>query len=272
MAYTHLKPGVELEITARAYFESASADMSSLVQLSPETLKEREEASAAQEEVIYDEAQAVIQKWYAQAAQTINYRKAQEYLKVCPVSHTSNQWTVDQHGRHEMSNMVYCFSWREYERTEWSRAEQKSVVVAWDLSWSLHFNTTQNPDCTGSGRRLAGQDRKVFKNRMDMEKIPPRPYRCLRPPVYRNFPSHSSGCPTAVLRQWGAAAWLYRRRAYPTPSRCGRAVISAGGRGHGRFAPARGPGPAPRTPAPETSPQKDPAPKGQPGPIEGVLL
>lgn len=57
---THLKPGVELEITARAYFESASADMSSLVQLSPETLKEREEASAAQEEVIYDEAQAVI--------------------------------------------------------------------------------------------------------------------------------------------------------------------------------------------------------------------
>ena len=46
MAYTHLKPGVELEITARAYFESASADMSSLVQLSPETLKEREEGGA----------------------------------------------------------------------------------------------------------------------------------------------------------------------------------------------------------------------------------
>ena len=184
MAYTHLKPGVELEITARAYFESASADMSSLVQLSPETLKEREEASAAQEEVIYDEAQAVIQKWYAQAAQTINYRKAQEYLKVCPVSHTSNQWTVDQHGRHEMSNMVYCFSWREYERTEWSRAEQKSVVVAWDLSWSLHFNTTQNPDYSGSGRRLAGQDRKVFKDRQPWKNTsraasPPTPT-CLR--------------------------------------------------------------------------------------------
>ena len=69
-----------------------------------------------------------------------------------------------------MSNMVYCFSWREYERTEWSRAEQKSVVVAWDLSWSLHFNTTQNPDYSGSGRRLAGQDRKVFKDRAAMEK------------------------------------------------------------------------------------------------------
>ena len=160
---THLKPGVELEITARAYFESASADMSSLVPLSPETLKEREEASAAQEEVVN-------KKWYAQAAQTINYRKAQEYLKIPPISHTSNQWTVDQYGRHEMSNMVYCFSWREYERTEWSRAEQKSVVVAWDLSWSLHFNTTQNPDHSGSGRRLAGQDRKVFKDRAAMEK------------------------------------------------------------------------------------------------------
>ena len=78
--------------------------------------------------------------------------------------------TLDQHGRHEMSNMVYCFSWREYERTEWSRAEQKSVVVAWDLSWSLYFNTTQNPDYSGSGRRLAGQDRKVFKDRAAMEK------------------------------------------------------------------------------------------------------
>ena len=128
--------------------------------------------------------------------------------------------------------------------------------VAWELSWSLHFNTTQNPDCTGSGRRLAGQDRKVFKNRMDMEKIPPRPYRCLRPPVYRNFPSHSSGCPTAVLRQWGAAAWLYRRHAHPIPSRCGRTVISAGGRGHGCFASAGGTGPAPGPPAPEAGPKK----------------
>ncbi|USF25233.1 hypothetical protein N510_000144 [Firmicutes bacterium ASF500] len=69
-----------------------------------------------------------------------------------------------------MSNMVYRFSWREYERTKWSREEQKSIPVAWELSWSLHFNTIPNPDYSGSGWQLAGQDQKVFKDRAAMEK------------------------------------------------------------------------------------------------------
>ena len=170
MAYTHLKPGAELELSERVYFNRDSTDLSVLIQLTPEHLKEQEGSSAALEETIFQEVQAVVEKWRAQASQTLNYRKAQEYLKVHPVTHTSNQWTEDQHGRHEMSNMVYCFSWREYERTEWSRAAQKSVPVAWELSWSLHYNTTQNPDHSGSGRQLAGQDRKVFKDRAAMEK------------------------------------------------------------------------------------------------------
>lgn len=170
MPYTHLKPGEGLELSERVYFGSETTDISPLVQLPPERLKELEIANVALEETIFQEVLAVVEKWREQAAQTLNYRKAQEYLKIHPVTHTANQWTVDQYGRHEMSNMVYCFSWREYERTEWSRAAQKSVPVAWELSWSLHYNTTHNPDYSGSGRQLAGQDRKVFKDRAAMEK------------------------------------------------------------------------------------------------------
>lgn len=170
MAYTHLDPGRELEISAHIYFSSAQMDISELVKLSPEQLKAQEEVSVEQEKAIYGKFDEIEKEWAKQAMVTISLRKAQEYLKIPPVTHTSNQWEVDQYGRHEMSNMVYCFSWQEYERTEWSRAEQKSVPVAWELSWGLYYNTTQNPDYSGSGRQLAGQERKVFKDRTAMEK------------------------------------------------------------------------------------------------------
>lgn len=170
MAYTHLNPGQEIEISTRIYFSPEETDISELVKLPPEQLKAQEADSVEQEEAIFEKFGEVEKEWLNQAALTISLRKAQEYLKVPPVTHTSNQWTVDQYGRHEMSNMVYCFSWRESERTEWSRVEKKSITVAWDLSWSLRYNTTRNPDYSGSGRQLAGQDRKVFKDRAAMEK------------------------------------------------------------------------------------------------------
>lgn len=45
MAYTHLAPGRELEISAHIYFSSAQADISELVKLSPEQLKARQPRS-----------------------------------------------------------------------------------------------------------------------------------------------------------------------------------------------------------------------------------
>lgn len=146
MAYTHLDPGQELEISAHIYFSPSQMDISELVKLSPEQLKAQEADSVEQEKAIYEKFNEIEKEWAKQAMLTLSLRKAQQYLKVQPAPHTSNQWTEDQYGRHEMSNMVYCFSWREYERTGWSRAEQKSVPVAWELSWSLHFNTIPNPD------------------------------------------------------------------------------------------------------------------------------
>ncbi len=170
MAYTHLDPGRELEISSHIYFSSSQSNLSGLVKLSPDALKEQEQVSIDLEKNIYEKMLVIQKEWVQQAMKTCELRKAQQYLKIPPTPHTANQWTVDQYGRHEMSNMVYCFSWREYERTVWNRTARKSVPVAWELSWSVSFNTPANPDYSGSGRQIAGQDRKVFKDRAAMEK------------------------------------------------------------------------------------------------------
>ena len=40
MGYTHLDPGRELEISSHIYFSSSQSDLSELVKLSPDALKE----------------------------------------------------------------------------------------------------------------------------------------------------------------------------------------------------------------------------------------
>lgn len=53
MGYTHLDPGRELEISSHIYFSSSQSDLSELVKLSPDALKEQEQASVDQEKAIY---------------------------------------------------------------------------------------------------------------------------------------------------------------------------------------------------------------------------
>lgn len=113
---------------------------------------------------------AAVEVWSKQAQQTQQYMKALEYVKTPPTPHTSNRWTVNEYGNHEMSNMVYRFSWREYEHTEWDRTLEKSVPKSWELTWSVTFNTPHNPDYSGDGWKIAGQDRKIFRDRASMEK------------------------------------------------------------------------------------------------------
>lgn len=164
-----LKPGEELSIRSYVYYSAGERDISDLVRLPIDELAKLEEASVAAEKTIYKQACDKVSEWEKQAAQTVRIRQAKQYLRTMPVTHTSNQWTEDQYGRHEMSNMVYQFIWRLYERTSWSHTAQKSVVTAWELSWNVTFNATHNSD-QPSGRQIAGQDRKVFKEKAALEK------------------------------------------------------------------------------------------------------
>lgn len=85
-------------------------------------------AIIAREKELCQHIDAAIEEWSKQAQQTQQYMKALEYVKTPPTPHTSNRWTVSEYGNHEMSNMVYRFSWREYEHTEWDTA-----VLYWAL-------------------------------------------------------------------------------------------------------------------------------------------
>lgn len=170
MAYTHLTPGVEMEVSGRVYHGENKTGVAALVALSMEELKQLEQDSMEKEEAIYQSMCALLPSWTAQAGATVSIREAMEYLKIRPVEHTANQWSEDRYGRHEISNMVYQMTWRVYERAKWSVIEQKSVVTGWDLSWQLCFNTVANPDNTRTGRQIAGQDQKVFKDKSVMDK------------------------------------------------------------------------------------------------------
>lgn len=170
MAYTHITPGSEIELSCHVYHSAGALDISDIVTLPLDELTKQEQASIDKEKTIFSKIHDVETEWAQQAMQTIRLRQAQQYLKTQPVEHTANQWIVDQHGRHEVSNMTYQMIWRVYEHTRYDRKADKSVITAWELSWHLVFNTTPNPDKTGNGRQLAGQDRKRFTDKAAMDK------------------------------------------------------------------------------------------------------
>lgn len=170
MGYTHLDPGRELEISSHIYFSSSQSDLSELVKLSPDALKEQEQASVDQEKAIYEEVLKVSEKWVQQAMKTCELRKAQQYLTIPPTPHTANVWIDGEYDWHEISNMVYKMSWRVYENTRYDKAKKESVPVSWEISWYLTFNTPREPDYSGPGRQIAGQDRKRFTDKAAMEK------------------------------------------------------------------------------------------------------
>lgn len=169
MAYNHLDPGRELEVSEHIYFDYHSEEMPALVKLSPEELKKQETASIEKEKAIYNRLREVVTEWRKQAANTHNLKKAQQYLAVPPFVHTSNQWTEDEYGLHEISNMVYKMSWRVYDRTKWDDKAKKSIPVAWELSWSVYFNSSHVATDYSGGGQIAGQE-KVFKDKALMEK------------------------------------------------------------------------------------------------------
>lgn len=161
------EPGSELKLSEYICFRSDKTDISSLVKLSLDELKQLEQESIKQEETIYSRIVDTVQEWRKQANTTLNLRKAQEYLKAYPINHTSNQCILDECDWYEISNMVYKFRWHVNEKIRWDRSLQKNVSVAWEVSWYLTFNIPHSPG--HSGRQIAGQRGKKFSDKVSLE-------------------------------------------------------------------------------------------------------
>lgn len=172
MAYTHIDPGREIEVSTRLYTLKNKARVAELVSLPRQDLADMETASVAKEEAIFAKFAEIEAQWLKQAEETTAIREAREYLRALPPNHTSNQWKKDQYGNFERSNMVYKMTYRVYEQTHYDREKQKSVTDAWRITWNLHYNSihTPTPDLTGSGWEIAGQRDKRFATKEEMER------------------------------------------------------------------------------------------------------
>ena len=167
-SYDHddLEPASTMRIERRIYFESGKADLSEAVKLPlAELLSLRAESAAAEQEV-FDRLKEQAAAWEEQAGRTLFLDKALEYARTLPVTHTANQWEVPDEYRHIRSNMVYQMDYSISENTRYDSAAQKSVPYSWTLRWSLRTNAP------GGYRqeKIAGQDRKVFASREELDK------------------------------------------------------------------------------------------------------
>ena len=167
-SYDHddLEPTSTMRIERRIYFESGKADLSEAVKLPlAELLSLRAESAAAEQEV-FDRLKEQAAAWEEQAGRTLFLDKALEYARTLPVTHTANQWEAPDEYRHIRSNMVYQMDYSISENTRYDSAAQKSVPYSWTLRWSLRTNAP------GSYRqaKIAGQDRKVFASREELDK------------------------------------------------------------------------------------------------------
>lgn len=166
---SYLEPGQELKVNEYIYHAHGDKEIiAALVQFSPTELQEKEKQSIEREKAIFSELKAVVGKWRQQANQTINLRKAQEYLRSSPALHTSNKWVKGQYDWYEISNAVYKMRYHIYERELYGYHRDPRPVV-WELSWSVYYNTPLKPDLD-SKNHIAGQDRKRFDSKADMEK------------------------------------------------------------------------------------------------------
>ena len=115
---------------------------------------------------MFDRLKEQAAAWEEQAGRTLFLDKALEYARTLPVTHTANQWEAPDEYRHIRSNMVYQMDYSISENTRYDSAAQKSVPYSWTLRWSLRTNAP------GSYRqaKIAGQDRKVFSSREELDK------------------------------------------------------------------------------------------------------
>ena len=163
-----LQPAYNMKIERTVYYNEGGADISNLAAMPVERLRAMREESAAAEQTIYDKLREASAEWEKQAGQTLLFDKAIEFVRTPAVEHTSNQWEKSPYNndRQQMSNAVYSMSYLVYERTRYDRQQEKTVPVAWELSWGVYTNPPQNLTHT----KIAGQDKKVYSDKADMEK------------------------------------------------------------------------------------------------------
>jgi len=165
-----LKPGDEIKIEHRVYANRKDAQISDLTTVSIERLEAMRNESVSAEQAIFDSLREATKKWETQAAQTLQLDLALGYVKTRPVEHTANKWEKTDYDYQSISNMVYKMHYRVYEDTTYDRETEKSVPVAWYVTWRVYTNHPRDYYAGRGGVKIAGQDKKRFTDKVAMQK------------------------------------------------------------------------------------------------------
>ena len=133
----------------------------------------RKDSKEAAEDALRKIELTAADEWAKHAARTILLKKALEYVRTMPVTHTSNKWTQHPSNRdnYEISNMVYKMTYQINVRTVYNHSKQKSEPVAWLVSWCVSFNAPQtNNGCYRSGTTIADQHDKRYADKAAADK------------------------------------------------------------------------------------------------------
>ena len=166
--YDHdkLEAADNMKIERSIYFNESDADISTLTALPLGELAALREQSAAEEQAIFERLQAQAAAWEEQAGKTLLLDKAIEYARTPEAQHTSNEWTQPDEYRHVRSNRVYRMQYSISENTRYDQSAGKSVPYSYTLSWGIYTNSPGQ----SYGTKIAGQSKKVFATKADMEK------------------------------------------------------------------------------------------------------
>ena len=160
-------PSKELKISCYPTVREENLNISGLIVLSVNELSKKERDSVQKEELLFSKIENAVAEWEKQAKETIRLKKAQEYVKTPPVSHTFKQWEDKGNEWYELSNMVH-------KMTCWIRKEtiscgaKKPALVRWKVNWRVSFNTPRQLANHRPGLKIAGQGDKVYTDKAEM--------------------------------------------------------------------------------------------------------
>lgn len=164
---TYVRAGEEIRLSRQLVLSPANTDLSPFANCKVADLNKLRKISEAAENKVFEELCASLSKWEEKGRITMLLDAAIQYLSTPEVQHTSNQWESDGHDRYKISNRVYEMTYDIWEETKYDHNANKSVPVAWYVSWDVR---TRNPSNLYYSCKVAGQSNKRYTNRDAMDK------------------------------------------------------------------------------------------------------
>lgn len=162
-----IRPGDEIRFGRQLVLSPNNTDLSPFADCKIADLQRMREISEAAETKVFEELRASLSKWEEKGRITMLLDAAIQYLSTPEVEHTSNLWESNGHDRYKISNRVYEMTYDIWEDTKYDHNAQKSVPVAWYVSWEV---STRNPSNLYYSCKIAGQSNKRYTDKAAAER------------------------------------------------------------------------------------------------------